>query len=278
MATTCPYFRFSFFFEHMCSDPFSMILISFKQDKPLACIFDMDGLLIDSESVYTAVTNEILANHGIEERLTWEIKSKVMGLPQGEANRVLIDHYKLPLTPAELAAVMAPLQSTMFSKVQPMSGALDLLVTLVKNKVPIALATSSRSSTYVYKTTHLPHLFSHFPPHAIVKGDDPRVKNGKPNPDIFIEAAKTLGLTTEEEWRRCIVFEDGIPGVEGAKKAGMKVVWVPDEGMKKALKEEDLGKVEGVDVLRSLKEWEPRKYGFNWDIEESSEIQSLKGE
>ncbi|KAH8916875.1 HAD-like protein [Atractiella rhizophila] len=228
----------------------------------------MDGLLIDSESVFTDIINEILSRYGVAERLSSDVKAKITGIPQSETIKILIDHYKLPLTPTELMGIMEPLQRAMFAHVQPMPGAINLVTSLVKNGVPIAIATSTRAAIYPYKTSHLPHLFSPFPVQAVIKGDDPRVHRGKPSPDIFFEAAKALNLTRPEELARCIVFEDGVPGVIGAKKAGMQVVWVPNPEVKKAVKEEDLACTQDVEVLESLNEWSPRRNRFDWDIEE----------
>ena len=71
------------------------------------------------------------------------------------------------------------------------------------------------------QTTHLPELFSHFPKASIVTADTEQVKRGKPHPDIFLYAAETLGISTDEERARTLVFEDGIPGVKAAVAAGM---------------------------------------------------------
>jgi beta-phosphoglucomutase-like phosphatase (HAD superfamily) len=71
------------------------------------------------------------------------------------------------------------------------------------------------------QTTHLPELFSHFPTASIVTADTEQVKRGKPHPDIFLYAAETLGVKTDEDRARTLVFEDGIPGVKAAVAAGM---------------------------------------------------------
>lgn len=65
---------------------------------------------------------------------------------------------------------------------------------------------------------------------TIVAGDDPAVKNGKPAPDMYIEAARRLGLDPSE----CLVFEDAMSGVKAGKAAGCAVVAVPDPRMDKS--------------------------------------------
>jgi len=63
----------------------------------------------------------------------------------------------------------------------------------------------------------------------IVTGDDPNVKNGKPAPDIYLEAAKRLGVHPSE----CLVFEDALTGAQSGKSAGCRLVAVPDSRMEK---------------------------------------------
>jgi len=125
--------------------------------------------------------------------------------------------------------------------------------------VPIAIATGSRQKNFVLKTTHLPELFSHFPTASIVTADTEQVKRGKPHPDIFLYAAETLGIETDEDRARTLVFEDGIPGVEAAVAAGMPVVWVPDEGLLAAVGGE---KVQATQRLSSLDLFKPEAWGL----------------
>ena len=72
-------------------------------------------------------------------------------------------------------------------------------------------------------------IFQHI--EEVVTGDDPSVKNGKPAPDIYIEAARRLGVHPSE----CVVFEDAVAGAKSGKAAGCLVVAVPDPRMDKSL-------------------------------------------
>lgn len=86
----------------------------------------------------------------------------------------------------------------------------------------IQIATGSKYSNYLIKTAHLSSLFSPFGSNLIC-GDDPiLLGKGKPDPTIFIEAAKILGRGSEEKRREILVFEDGVPGVRAARAAGME--------------------------------------------------------
>jgi len=106
---------------------------------------------------------------------------------------------------------------------------------------------------YALKTTHLNNdLFQLFESELIVKGDDARIApgRGKPAPDIYLLALDLCNLkrasemmakgVSEEEIIRtkitpkeCLVFEDSVPGAEAGRRAGMRVVWVPHEGLRK---------------------------------------------
>jgi len=222
-----------------------------------ACIFDMDGLLIDSERVYTEVTNEFLAPYGKE--VTWELKKGIMGRPGLDAAQFLVDFTGIPVTAQDAVKAMEKRQEELFRQVAPMPGALKLVAHLATHNVPIAIATGSRHRNFVAKSTHLPELFSHFPKASIVTADTEAVERGKPHPDIFLYAAETLKITEPEQRAKVLVFEDGIPGVKAARAAGMEVVWVPDDGLLTAAGDE---KVDASQVLQSLEKFKPEEWGL----------------
>jgi pseudouridine-5'-monophosphatase len=89
------------------------------------------------------------------------------------------------------------------------------------------VATSSDRSHFELKTRRHLNWFKIF--EAVVLGDDPAVRRGKPAPDIFLVAARRLGVSPS----RCLVFEDSPAGVEAACSAGMKVIAVPDPNMER---------------------------------------------
>ena len=126
-------------------------------------------------------------------------------------------------------------QDRLWPHVQPLPGAVRLVQHLHSHGVPIALATGSRRAKFELKTGHLDYLFGCFG-NRVVCGDDAVIPKGrgKPNPDIFLIAARELlGLpvgtaeveeATEEEKAirsRVLVFEDAVPGIQAAKRAGM---------------------------------------------------------
>lgn len=101
----------------------------------------------------------------------------------------------------------------------------------------------------------------------IICGDDPGILKGKPAPDIFLRAAHMIGRAVGkpeedptddqvEERKKGLVFEDGVPGVQAALKAGMNVVWVPDPNL--------LALEPGLEVvpISSLEDFKPETWGL----------------
>jgi beta-phosphoglucomutase-like phosphatase (HAD superfamily) len=113
------------------------------------------------------------------------------------------------------------------SQVQACAGATEIVEGLRKLNMPMAIATSSRMDSVNRKKQKHEKMFRSF--QHIVCGDDPCVKNGKPAPDIYLEAAKRLGVHPSE----CLVFEDALTGAQAGKLAGCHVVAVPDPRMER---------------------------------------------
>ncbi|MCJ1444772.1 MAG: hypothetical protein MMC23_005274 [Stictis urceolatum] len=214
-----------------------------------ACLFDMDGLLIDSEDIYTQITNIILNENG-RPNLPWSIKAQLQGRPGPEAYQIFAAWADLPVDQPTFQARQAALQRELFKNSRPLPGVPQLLNSLIASKTHLALATSTHATNYALKTAHLPDLFSLFPDSQRVLGDDPRIPKGKgkPAPDIYLLALETINENLrdkgEKEIRReeCLVFEDSVPGVEAGRRAGMRVVWCPHPELLKefAGREEDV--------------------------------------
>ena len=183
------------------------------------CIFDLDGLLIDTEPIYTRVTDQILEPFGV--RLEPELKARLMGRKSIDSARLLVETLGVDLAPEEYLERRTPLLHEHFRTCESLPGAEELIRALHRRGVPIALATSSRTIDFEAKATRH-HAWLDLMSTRVL-GDDPAVRRGKPAPDIFLEAARRLDAPPE----RCLVFEDAPNGVEAARAAGMRVVWVP---------------------------------------------------
>ncbi|KAH9959753.1 HAD-like domain-containing protein, partial [Lactifluus volemus] len=128
----------------------SMIKMGFGK-KIEYVIFDVDGLMIDSERVYTDVTNEILAPYGA--KMTWEIKAGLMGKTERPAAAHLLSFFPdIPLTIDDYLAQRTPLQNARWPHVQLLPGVERLVAHLAAHRIPIAIATSSVRRNFERKT------------------------------------------------------------------------------------------------------------------------------
>jgi pseudouridine 5'-phosphatase len=186
-------------------------------------IFDLDGVLLDTEHFYTEVTDEICREYG--KCFDWSIKRNMIGRPSLESARYLVGALSLPIEPEEYLRRRAIRLEELFPTSKEKPGAEAFTRLLASRGVPIAVATSSEKHLLERKIIEHADWFSVFD--AIVVGDDPRVKKGKPAPDVFLVAAAELGMKPED----CVVFEDAPAGLEAAHAAGMQVVAIPDEMM-----------------------------------------------
>lgn len=194
----------------------------------------MDGLLIDSEDLYTIVTNTILKRYG-RPALPWSIKAQLQGRPGPQAGQIFHAWAQLPISHEQFLEEQKELQTKLFPTTQPLAGVMDLLEGLKERGVHMALATSSHAGNFKLKSSHLGPLFANFAPEHQVLGDDSRIPagRGKPAPDIYLLALSTLNETLKAQGQppiqpeECLVFEDSVPGVESGRRAGMQVIWCP---------------------------------------------------
>jgi pseudouridine-5'-monophosphatase len=186
-------------------------------------IFDMDGVLLETEPLYTEATQQIVARFG--KTFDWSVKADMIGRPEMDAARHLVDALGLPITPEQYLAERAAMFETLMPTAAARPGARALVEALTAAGVPQAVATSSARPLFELKTTRHRAWFARFD--CIVCGDDPRVVRGKPAPDIFLVAAADLGAAPGT----CVVVEDAPAGVAAARAAGMRVVAAPDPAM-----------------------------------------------
>lgn len=213
-----------------------------------ACLFDMDGLLLDTEDLYSLCTNTLLAEFN-RPPLPWSIKAQLQGRPGPAASQIFFEWAQLPCTREEYLAKQSVLQRKHFPSAAPLPGVEELLRKLgeaqSKGKVELALATSSHRANFELKTQHVKPLFEPFRPENRIVGDDERIPKGrgKPAPDIYLLALETVnarrraqGEADEIKPEECLVFEDSVPGVEAGRRAGMQVVWCPHPELLKEYK------------------------------------------
>ncbi|KAH6779453.1 glycerol-3-phosphatase 1 [Perilla frutescens var. hirtella] len=216
-------------------------------------IFDMDGLLIDTEKFYTEVQEIILARYN--KTFDWSLKAKMMGKKAIEAARVFVEDTGISdsLSAEDFLVEREDMLRTMFPTCEVMPGAHRLIQHLNATGVPICVATGSHRRHFDLKTQRHGDLFSLM--HHVVLGDDPEVKQGKPSPDVFLAAAKRFeGGPIDPS--KILVFEDAPSGVQAAKNAGMSVVMVPDPRL-----DSSYHKI-ADQVLSSLLDFNPSEWGL----------------
>jgi pseudouridine 5'-phosphatase len=172
-------------------------------------LFDMDGVLLDTESLYTEATRRILGP--LADRFDFRLKEKMMGRAPQIAAKILLEGVGSTMSIEEWNEKKGPVLLELFRQSAPKPGAPELVSELKRRGLPIAVATSSDRKFLEAKTSH--HAWFQFS--AVVCASDPEVSRHKPAPDVFLEAARRIGVPPT----RCLVFEDSIAGVEAARRA-----------------------------------------------------------
>ena len=176
-----------------------------------AIIFDMDGVISDSEPCHVEAEKRLFKPYGIH--LTTEYLQKFMGKYVTDLLGSIIHDHNLDVDiQTHLPVHQKNLVQSYRENALPIDGALDLIKTLAKAGIPLGLASSS-VHLLIDVVLEKFHIRSYFK--AVVSGED--VKRTKPNPDIFLETARRLNVIP----KACIVIEDSGAGVCAAKSAGM---------------------------------------------------------
>ncbi|VBB34646.1 unnamed protein product [Acanthocheilonema viteae] len=219
-------------------------------------IFDLDGLLLDSESVYTRVNEEILLGYG--KKYTMELKAKTAGMKMDESINFVLEHEDLigKITLEQYRKKYLELASKYLPDSKLLPGALRLVKHLAKHLVPIALCTGSNTFEFEAKMRKQQELLQLI--NLRVLADDPSIKHGKPAPDPFLVTMQRF-IKKPMNAANVVVFEDSINGVRAAVAAGMHVIMVPDPRYSKP--PEDCQKMI-LFVLKSLTEFKPETIGL----------------
>ena len=207
-----------------------------------AVIFDMDGVLVDSEPIHTEAIRDLLADHGVTYAPGHE--ANFYGCTDREVFRAIRAHYHMAADEADLASDwIARVVSLLSRPLEPMDGVPGVLHTLRNSGLRLALASSSapRVISATLSGLGLTDVFE-----FAVSGHE--VSRGKPAPDIFLEAARRLGLPPGA----CLVVEDSYNGLCAAVAAGIRCAAVPCESTAR----QDFARAEvRLDSLTKLPAW-----------------------
>ena len=180
-----------------------------------AVIFDMDGVIIDSEPIHLEVDIQTMKDLGCN--ISKEELNKYVGTTSEYMFSDIKNRYKINKSVEDIISYRAEIAKERIIKadLEPIEGIRELLNELKNKSIPAAIASSSPRDfiEVVVSKFGIKDYFSY-----IVSGEE--VENGKPAPDVYIETAKKLGVQPKE----CIVIEDSKNGVLAAKAAGMKCI------------------------------------------------------
>ena len=171
-----------------------MIMNGQLNQRPDLVIFDMDGLILDSERLFMEQERIVCLQYGYD--MTTENYITTIGTAGETLNRI-IEAQGPPVKP----------------------GIGDLMEALYRNKIPFCICTSTDTDT----ATHYMEMAGFLPYLQFLKGGE-QVTRSKPDPEIFLQACEKAGVRPE----RCLVLEDSPNGIRAALAAGMQVIAIPD--------------------------------------------------
>jgi HAD superfamily hydrolase (TIGR01509 family) len=209
-----------------------------------AIIFDMDGVLADSEPLWDDIDAAFLRNFNIDYR--GEHKLHVMGKSFPLSSQFYKEHYKLELTIPELVKLRTEAAREVYAtQIELFDQVPEVLEKLHESHLPIGLATSTvrECALPLLERQNIKKYF-----HTITTGDE--VDRGKPYPDIYLRAASKLHI----EPATILVVEDSPAGIEAGQCAGMRVAAIPDrriDGIDEIVKNADFI-LDGISNLPEL--------------------------
>lgn len=187
-----------------------------------ALIFDMDGVLVDSEPLHLRAFQQMMQHHGHE--YTENENRKFLGQKDIEIATIMIEMLGLPLTAHQLVEQKETILRKIFvTELVARPGLSHVMKAATAMGLPMAVASSATMPT-IELVVDLLGLRSSFK--TLTSGDE--VPKGKPEPDVFLLAAKRLQV----EPAHCLVIEDTLNGIRAAKAAGMKCVAIPCDATK----------------------------------------------
>jgi HAD superfamily hydrolase (TIGR01509 family) len=184
-----------------------------------AVVFDLDGVLVDSEHVWDEARQQLAAERGGR----WHDRASrdMMGMSSLEWSRYMHDVIGLPESPQAINDEVVRRLDAIYRDELPLFDGAEAAVERLAARWPLALASSS-NRPLIDLVLELSGLTRHF--RVTVSSEE--VAQGKPAPDVYLEAARRLGADPG----RCAAVEDSENGIRSAKAAGMRVVAIPNPG------------------------------------------------
>lgn len=184
-----------------------------------AVIFDLDGVLVDSEPVWEEVRRAYVAEHG--GRWQPDTQRRLMGMSTGEWSRYLSEVLGVDRTPEQVATDVVEQMADRYARHIPLIAGADAVVRRVADRWPLGLASSS-PPRLIEVTLDAAGLADAFRTTLSTE----QVAQGKPAPDVYLAVAERLGTDPV----RCAAVEDSSNGIRSASSARMRVIAVPHGG------------------------------------------------
>jgi HAD superfamily hydrolase (TIGR01509 family) len=182
-----------------------------------AVVFDLDGVLLDSEQVWDEVREQLVKERG--GRWHDRAQTEMMGMSSVEWSRYMHDELGVPDPPEEISAEVVRRLEDVYRRRLPLIDGAEQAVEQLAALWPLGLASSSNREV-IDRVLELSGLARFF--RVTVSSEE--VPRGKPAPDVYLEAARRLGVPPE----RCAAVEDSRNGIRAAKAAGMRVIAIPN--------------------------------------------------
>jgi len=182
-----------------------------------AVVFDLDGVIVDSEHVWDEVREELANERG--GRWHERAQADLMGMSAPEWSRYVHEELGVPDSPEEISAEIVRRMTAAYREHLPLIPGAREAVERLAARWPLGLASSSNREVIdlVLELSGLAQFFR-------VTVSSEEVSRGKPAPDVYLEAARELGVPPE----RCAAVEDSRNGIRSAKAAGMRVIAIPN--------------------------------------------------
>jgi HAD superfamily hydrolase (TIGR01509 family) len=182
-----------------------------------AVVFDLDGVLVDSESVWGEAKRQLVEETGGH----WSPDAirEMMGMSSIEWSRYLHDRLDVPISPEEISDAVVERMIALYRERLPLlPGAVEAVRSLAE-RWPLAVASSSNRPVIdlVLELAGIAGAFA-------VTVSSEEVRRGKPAPDVYLEAARRLGVAPD----RCVAIEDSANGIRAADAAGTTVIAIPN--------------------------------------------------
>ncbi|HTY96050.1 MAG TPA: HAD family phosphatase [Solirubrobacteraceae bacterium] len=212
--------------------------------RPAAVVFDLDGVLIDSEGVWNEARHEVALAHG--GRWARDAQRAMMGMSSTEWSAYMHQQLGVELPPGRISELVVTTLEERYRRSLPLLPGAVETVRALSRRWPLGLASSANRPVIelVLSLSRLEPCFS-----ATVSSEE--VAHGKPAPDVYLEAARRLGLAAGA----CVAVEDSANGIRSAVAAEMKVIAVPNHEFPPSAAELELAD----EVLGSLRELDPAR-------------------